>query len=275
MTSIDPDHLKSWIGREERAHETLTPGLVARFGATFDQPVDTEPGAAAPGLIHWCLCQPAAPQTALGPDGHPARGGFLPPVPLPRRMWAGGAVTLESPLPVGAIVGRRSTVTDVALKTGRSGPLCFVTVVHEFSADGAVRVRERQDIVYREAPTAATAIAGSEAASPPGGTALTLSPTLLFRYSALTFNGHRIHYDRDYAQTVEGYAGLVVHGPLLAQLLMLMAEEELGPLSSFSFRATSALMDFEMATLCRKGRQMWVRGPDGRQNMQAEVTALE
>jgi 3-methylfumaryl-CoA hydratase len=157
---------------------------------------------------HWTLCLPAARQSAIGPDGHPARGGFLPPVPLPRRMWAGGRLTFPQPLRVGESVQRRSQVMSVEHKSGRAGDLVFVLVRHEFHGAAGLCITEEHDIVYRDMPAAATSAR------------LTSADVLLFRYSALTFNGHRIHYDRRYVTEVEGYPGLIVHGPLIATLLV-------------------------------------------------------
>ncbi|MCB1493228.1 MAG: MaoC family dehydratase N-terminal domain-containing protein, partial [Rhodobiaceae bacterium] len=217
---IDLDYLKGWIGREEIASEVLTPDLVRRFNATFDRESGLDAGDVAPLVIHFCLAQPAVPTAGLGPDGHPARGGFLPPVPLPRRMWAGGAFTFHDAIQIGEEVTRRSTIRDVTLKQGRTGALCFVTVEHAISSGGRAALTERQDIVYREAGTSAAPAASPEPA-PAGEESRRITPSApyLFRYSALTFNGHRIHYDTPYVRDVEGYPGLIVHGPLQATLL--------------------------------------------------------
>jgi 3-methylfumaryl-CoA hydratase len=182
----------------------------------------------------------------IGPDGHPARGGFLPAVPLPRRMWAGGRLDLRGPLKVGDRVTRDSRVADIVLKEGRTGPLCFVTVLHRISTDRGTAIEERQDIVYRGADRA-----GAVPASAAGGPARTarwtktikVDPVLLFRYSALTFNGHRIHYDRAYVTGEEGYPGLVVHGPLQATLLLTLAADQRGVPRSFEFRSGRPLFD--------------------------------
>ncbi|MFN0263144.1 MaoC family dehydratase N-terminal domain-containing protein [Tepidamorphus sp. 3E244] len=222
----------------------VTPALVERFNATFDRPSE---GTDAPPMLQWCLCLPAAPTAGLGEDGHPARGGFLPPVPLPRRMWAGGEVTQHRTLCIGDKVRRVSRVEDVQIKHGRSGTLCFVTVAHSYTVDSAPAITERQDIVYREAASGEGGAAAREPdAAPQGETtrAVEPSPVLLFRYSALTFNGHRFHYDVDYARRVEGYPGLVVHGPLQATLLALLATDTRGAAARrFSFRSLSPLYD--------------------------------
>ncbi len=210
----------------------------------------------------------------LGDDGHPRPGdGLIPDMGLPRRMWAGGRLEFHAPLRPGKLAEKRSRRLSAERKTGRSGALGLVTLHHEISQDGKLCVTEEQDLIYREA-----ARPDSPAPQPPSAPdgaeesrAAEFTPTMLFRYSALTFNGHRIHYDADYAREVEGYSGLVVHGPLLAQLLMLMAESALGGLSRFRFRATAPLFVSETAQLCRSGSRLWVRGPDGRQCMEAEA----
>ena len=252
---LDIDHLRSWIGRGEEVSDVVTPDLVRKFRATLDLPGD-EPkaGEPAPLLIHLCLGQAARPASELGPDGHPARGGFLPPVPLPRRMWAGGAFEFAADIRVGDTVKRVSRIADVTLKQGRTGPLCFVTVEHRIEADGALVLEERQDIVYRgvESGAAGQAPGPSPAPAEHGGhqRRVETSSTLLFRYSALTFNGHRIHYDRRYATEVEGYPGLVVHGPLQATLLLHFAAEIRGAApSSFVFRSLSPLFDDDAVAL--------------------------
>ena len=154
--SLDIDHLCGWIGREDRASEILSPALARQFNATLDRTSGERPGDTAPLLIHFCLAQPSVPTAELGPDGHAARGGFLPPVPLPRRMWAGGAFTFHGDIQVGDEVKRQSMVKDVVLKQGRTGPLCFVTVAHEVTANGRPVLTERQDLVIRRAWQEAT-----------------------------------------------------------------------------------------------------------------------
>ncbi|WP_121061053.1 FAS1-like dehydratase domain-containing protein [Chachezhania antarctica] len=243
---VDIDHLRQWIGREQVEAERLSRTLVRQFNATFDRQSGAEEGDIAPLLIHFCLTQPIAPTSELGDDGHPARGGFLPPVPLPRRMWAGGAFSFQDDIRVGEIVERRSTIRDVVLKEGRTGVLCFVTVEHEIRSGGRDVLTERQDIVYRDA-TAPGDTAGRMPERASEGTHRTvIRPTapLLFRYSAMTFNGHRIHYDKAYVTEVEGYPGLIVHGPLQATLLAQMAADIRGARpTAFRFRSLSPLFD--------------------------------
>jgi 3-methylfumaryl-CoA hydratase len=253
---LDLDRLRSWIGRTERQRDLLTARLVTAYRATLlDDASPAELGEAAPPGLHACLAPPIAPMSALGADGHPARGGFLPPVPLPRRMWAGSRLDFLDDLLVEDDVERRSTVVDVSLKRGRTGPLCFVTVEHVYSTSRGEAVREEQDIVYRgwEADTAPP---GTSSAAMESGAELQrvieASPVLLFRYSALTFNGHRIHYDRRHAIEEEGYSGLVVHGPLQGALLLLLAAGARAGarVRRFQWRGRRPLLDTEPIVLC-------------------------
>jgi 3-methylfumaryl-CoA hydratase len=248
---VDIAHLQSWIGREQSDSEVLSPTLVRQFNATFDRTSGAETGDEAPLLSHFCLGQPIVPMAEIGRDGHPSLGGFLPPVPLPRRMWAGGALTFHGPIRIGDEVARRSTITDVQLKTGRSGSLCFVVVQHDVSANGKTVIAERQDIVYRDIPAS-----GHTKAEPPAAAegqdsrTLTPHPTLLFRYSAITFNGHRIHYDKPFCTELEGYPGLVVHGPMQATMLCQYAADLRGTAPrTFSFRSLSPIFDNANFTL--------------------------
>lgn len=261
---------------ERRQTDVMDPERAQALAVALDRGRGIDVGDPLPPFFHQIYFWEAQPPGLLGRDGHPRVGaGLIPDLGLPRRMWAGGALQFHAPLRAGYMAEKRSWVADVTRKTGRSGPLGFVTLAHEIWQGGQLCVTERQDLVYREE-------AGPEAGGPTSPTppmarddhdserVMGFSPTLLFRYSALTFNGHRIHYDIDYARTVEGYGGLVVHGPLLAQGLLLMAEEA-APVCGFTFRATAPLMHDELATLCRSGDDMWVRGPDGRQCMVATV----
>jgi len=257
---IDIAQLQEWVGRQETRADVVSEQLVSAYRATLlDNVEPVLAGELAPAGIHWCLAQHTAPMHALGPDGHPARGGFLPPVPLPRRMWAGSRIRFGAELRVGDRIERTSTVADVSLKAGASGQLCFVTVEHVFRSDRGEAVREEQDLVYREpAPSRKTGTAaegerarpGTELGQPERTRSLEASPVLLFRYSALTFNGHRIHYDYRYATETENYPGLVVHGPLQAALLLALAEEMRSePPRRFEFRARRALFDSEPIVL--------------------------
>jgi len=256
----DLEHLTQWIGRSQSVRQRLDAWPVQAMSATLDR--DDPPvaeGAALPPGWHWMLFNPTAPAHALGPDGHPARGGFLPPVPLPRRMWAGGRLRFLRPLRVGRDLARTSRIADVTIKQGRSGRLVFVTVEHAIADEGGPCLEEAQDIVFRDPPDAsAPAQPPAAPAAGPWRREIRPDPVLLFRYSALTFNGHRIHYDQPYVTTVEGYPGLIVHGPLIATLLLDLVRRSAPErvLASFSFRAVSPL--FDTAPFTVNG------GPDGK-----------
>jgi len=247
----DIDHLRQWIGRTQDASDVITAQLVKGLRATLFLDIGNPTvGDIAPFTTHWCLAQPVAPMSEIGIDGHPARGGFLPPVPLPRRMWAGGQIEFIDPLRVGDTVTRSSRISDVTMKTGSTGALCFVSVDHTITTPRGTAIRERHDIVYRDIAPAGDAKAAPAPTPAPAPAAKhreshMADPVLLFRYSALTFNGHRIHYDRDYVTKVEGYPGLIVHGPLQASLLIEFAAKLRGgkPPAKFVYRGVSPLFD--------------------------------
>lgn len=279
----DAPRYADWIGRTETASDVVTPVPAVALAATLDDglpaPGDGEP---LPPLWHWLYFLPHPPRREVGPDGHAARGGFLPPVPLPRRMWAGGRLTWHAPLRVGDTAVRTSRVDDVATKAGQSGALVFVRVRHEIATPPGLALVEEHDIVYRDvAPAGAASPAAprapvDEAWSEP----IVPDDVLLFRYSALTFNGHRIHYDRRYATEVEGYPGLVVHGPLIATLLagLVRRHRPDATLSHFAFRAVSPIFDVDPFTVCGRpsadGSQvdLWARRDDGGLAMTAVAT---
>ena len=250
---MDIDHLKTWINTSEQHHDIIAAQKVVALAASLN--IDAPPaGAALPPLWHWMYFCAIAPHNELGEDGHPKRGGFLPPVPLPRRMWAGGRLRFMSALPIGSTALRTSRILSVDAKSGKSGALAFVTVEHQIAVDEVVTIIEEHDIVYRDMPPA-----GTVAPTPPDAPidalwskTITPDPVLLFRYSALTFNGHRIHYDRRYVTDVEGYPGLIVHGPLIATLLTGLLSERMpaAQIESFHFRAVSPLFDTEPFTIC-------------------------
>jgi 3-methylfumaryl-CoA hydratase len=283
---IDLDHLRTWIGHEQADRDVAAVRHARLMAATVDRPGPAlQAGDALPPLWHWLYFLEARPPGELGPDGHPARGGFLPPVPLSNRMWAGGRVVFEAPIPLGATMDKRSRVRDVRHRRGRSGDLVFVTVLHEVHVDGRRCVREEHDIVYKApTPPAASAGPGSDAATLPGervGEAIvTPDATMLFRYSALTFNGHRIHYDLDHCRRVEGYDNLVIHGPLVATLLCGLAQQVAGrPVRTFDYRGLRPALLGATLTLqahrdgaAADGRLV-LRSvlPDGGVSMQAEV----
>lgn len=271
----------SWIGRSEEVVDALsvTPAMAAQ--ATFDlQEPALSAGDGLPLPWQWFYFLPRAAQSALGDDGHPQRGGFLPPIPYPRRMFAGARMRLHQPLRVGVPAVRLATIRDVVLKSGKTGPLAFVTVAYRFSQEGSLCLEEEQDIVYREAGAALAAPQFKPLAEPPPGSwARTVQPDtrLLFRFSALTFNAHRIHYDRAYAHDVEGYPGLVVHGQLTAVLLMqLVRENTQRPVLSFSFRGVAPLFDLGPVQLVAAPDgdtvELKALGPDGQAALVATVT---
>ncbi|VCU69960.1 hypothetical protein PIGHUM_02026 [Pigmentiphaga humi] len=257
-----------WEGRTETSADQISHQLARRIAATLGQPAPA-PGEALPELWHWAYFQDPVPAAGLGSDGHPARGGFLPPAEGRQRMWAGGRVDFIRPLVVGEDAERRSTIQSVSEKQGRTGGLLFVTVRHDIVQHGQLAVREEQDIVYREPAPPRTADAEP---LPQAGWSETAVPdaTLLFRYSAVTFNGHRIHYDWPYATGEEGYAGLVVHGPLIATLLVsafVRANPGLRP-ARLAYRGVRPVIcptPFEAAgCLSGEGRaQLWAANADG------------
>ncbi len=277
-----PTDLHGWLGREQTRHDRITAAPLQALSATLDRG-DPPPqsGTLLPPLAHWLYFLPCERQSELGPDGHARRGGFLPPVALPRRMWAGGRVEFRQPLSVGEDIVRRSRIDDISEKGGRSGPLVFVRVRHEISNAAGVAIVEEHDIVYRDAPVPDAAPAAPRTAPTDEDFARRIEPdpVLLFRYSALTFNGHRIHYDRRYVQEVEGYPGLVVHGPLIATLLvdLLRREFPAASLARFSFKALRPLFDTAAFSVCGRrepdgGVALWARDAEGLLAMQASAT---
>jgi 3-methylfumaryl-CoA hydratase len=268
-----------WTGRTQEQFDTLTPALLARFCATINS---GELGDTAPQGIHWCLCLPDTATFELGEDGHPRKGGFLPPIALPRRMWASSKVNFHAPIRAGDSIRRRSTIANITEKTGSSGLLMFVDIDHETSANGIIAVTERQTLVYREATSAAPEMRPADIALDLSGWdwhhSVIPCEAQLFRYSALTFNSHRIHYDLPYAVEVEHYPRLVVHGPLTATLLLDLARQKLGAnqLKHFNFRGQSPA--FAGEPLHRAGRAeanaitLIAFGGDGRTVMSAEAS---
>jgi 3-methylfumaryl-CoA hydratase len=252
---MDGDALDRWVGRTETAEDVVDPGRMAALSATLDRPLaDCAPDGALPPLWHWTHFQVWVPASAIGPDGHPRRGGFLPPVhDLPRRMFAGGRLAFPGPVFPGERIVRTSTITRVAEKAGSTGRLVFVTVRHLIEGPRGPAIEEEHDIVYRGLAGPAVKAAPPPPPPPEGGLARTVTPdpVLLFRYSALTANGHRIHYDRRYVTEVEGYPGLIVHGPLQATLLADLVSR-LFParrIARFSFRAVRPLFDLAPFTV--------------------------
>ena len=245
MTGDSFEHLRGWVGKKEVRSDSLTAWPIAALAATLDEPeLAVDIGSPVPNGWHWIFFLEAKPASELGSDGHPKRGGFLPPVPLPRRMWAGGRLEFIQPLKIGDAITRESEILSVEPKSGRSGTLVFVTVRHTIKAAGTIAIIEEQDIVYREAAQKGEPLPPGKPA--PGNAAWSRrvmpDSTLLFRYSALTFNGHRIHYDKDYATNEEHYPGLVVHGPMQATLLLdLCRQNARRTLKQFEYRAQHSL----------------------------------
>jgi 3-methylfumaryl-CoA hydratase len=277
------EHLKSWEGRLEVLNDDASLAQVAGLAATLDRAdlADVSPGKALPALWHWLYFLPRAPQAELGADGHPRVGGFMPAMPLPRRMWAGGRLRWHAPLRAGDALQRTTQITSVTHKAGRSGDLLFALLKHEIESGGELAVTEEQDIVYRAPAQPGDAVPQPQraAAEPVWIRTVEPNPALLFRFSALTFNSHRIHYDRPYATQVEGYAGLVVHGPLLATLLMDLASRERPGMqpASFSFKAVRPLTDLHPFRLCGRpsadgqSASLWAEDHEGFVTMQAEI----
>jgi 3-methylfumaryl-CoA hydratase len=259
-STLDLDHLRQWIGRTEEKIDVVTSHLVRALRATLFMEIgDPKPGDAAPFTAHWCLAQPVYPMSQLGPDGHPTRGGFLPPVPLPRRMWAGGELEFFESLRVGDEMKRSSRISDVTMKTGSTGVLCFVSVQHEVKSSPAAKpATTPPSAKHRESHMA--------------------DEVLLFRYSALTFNGHRIHYDRDYVTKVEGYPGLIFHGPMQAAFLVEFAAKlhrGAAP-KKFAYRGVQPLFEgseFSVnANDTDAGMELWTANSEGAPTMKGTAT---
>lgn len=271
-------HLKTWVGRTQEMDDVIEPEHVANMAATLGLETSPHLGDPLPPGWHWLFFNRFAPAHEVGEDGHTRRGGFLPPVTLPRRMWAGGRLNFPGAAKVGERVTRRSEILSVEHKSGRSGDLVFVTVKHRISGAAGLAIEEEHDIVYRS-PPAPVAPAPKPVAAPTDARwtkTIRPDPVLLFRYSALTHNGHRIHYDWPYVTKVEGYPGLIVHGPLTSTLLLELVRREVPDrrLAKYSFRAMAPLFDTAPYTV--NGRpdaegtvKVWATGPAGELAMEA------
>ena len=279
-------NLQDWIGRSETAEDIATATPYAALSATLDQP-DIQrppPGAPLPRLWHWLYFLPIYAQSDIGADGHAKRGGFMPPVSLPRRMWAGSDFAFDEPLLIGDHLRRTSTIADVKEKSGRTGSLIFVRVRHEIRRNGAqaIALTEHHNIVYRAAAALDDVVPAPQAAPAEWAWERRIVPddVLLFRYSALTFNGHRIHYDRQYVTEVEGYPGLVVHGPLIATLLMdlLRRQQPEAKVARFEFKAVRPTFDITpfsvhgQPSADGKTVRLWGRDHEGWLTMDAVAT---
>ena len=271
--------LADWLGREESATDSIDLLRVEAMQAMLDRAEGLGPGDPLPPLWHWLYFWETAPASGLGAEGHAALGDFLPPVTLPRRMWAGSRIRFPGPLPIGATARRESRILKVEEKTGRSGQLVFVTVGHRIASDSGLAIEEEHDIVYREAPKPDDPLPAIQSA-PSEATwqrAIEPGPVLLFRYSALTFNAHRIHFDRDYCREEEGYPGLVVHGPLMATLMVDLVRRERpdAGIASFAFRAKRPVFDTAPFTVAGRaedgGAALWVADAEGALCMNGRV----
>ncbi|MDQ6618575.1 MAG: MaoC family dehydratase N-terminal domain-containing protein [Pseudomonadota bacterium] len=279
---LDASALSAWIGRAEHRSDVVSSAPLVALEATLDRSgIDWRAGAAIPPLRHWLYFLPTHRASDLGPDGHARRGEFLPPVPLPRRMWAGSRLQFSAPVRVGDAIARDSRIDNVEVKQGRTGPLVFVRVRHEIRVSSEVAIIEEHDIVYRGHPGAQELAPAPEAA--PVNAAwrqnITPDPVLLFRYSALTFNGHRIHYDWRYVTEFEGYPDLIVHGPLIATLLVDLARDHAAgrEIASFSFRAIKPLFCNERFAVCGRAEgesavSLWAQDAHGQLAMRASAT---
>jgi len=280
---VDIDYLKQWVGRSETRSDTITPTPIDALNALLDREDPTvSAGDAVPPLAHWLYFLPIVRSAQVGADGHPMRGGFLPPVPLPRRMIAGGRIDYPGQLRVGDTVTRHAQVLSVDHKRGRSGDLVFLTVRNELATPRGTALIEEQDIVYREATPPGTAPAASAQLAPAGhlwDRRFTPDEVVLFKFSALTLNGHRIHYDHPYATQVEGYPGLIVHGPLIAILLADLVRRHAAQrtLRRFTYRAVNPTFHTAPFFLCgtpegENGVALWSKSLDGVLAMQANAT---
>ena len=278
-------HLQSWIGRTETLHDIVTAAPLRALSATLDrEDAEPVPGTAVPPLWHWLYFLPQPRRSEIGPDGHAKRGGFLPPVPLPRRMWAGGRLQWHqgNPLVVGDVVKRNSRIESVKHKTGRSGDLLFVLVSHQIHNAAGLALSEEHDIVYRADAQPGDPMPLPQPAAKDAAWTIAVVPddVLLFRYSALTFNGHRIHYDRRYVTEVEGYPGLIVHGPLIATLLLDLLRKNLpdARVQRLEFRAVRPVFDiapFQVhGKLAHDGKtvMLWTEDHEGWLTMRATAT---
>jgi 3-methylfumaryl-CoA hydratase len=273
------EQLREWIGRSESVNDVATVAPLRALSATLDCD-DPAIGLeyAVPPCWHWLYFLPLHRQSEIGPDGHPKRGGFLPPVPLPRRMWAGSRMEFLAPVRAGQAICRTSRIADVRMKEGRTGPLVFVNVHHEIRAEGNLAILEEHDIVYRDLPQPGESVPLGTPAPQNATWTREVHPddVLLFRYSALTFNGHRIHYDRRYVTEAEGYPGLIVHGPLIATLLLDLLRRQLpsAQVSHFSFKALQPIFDIAPFLVCghvenEQTIRLWAVTPDGHLAMDA------
>ncbi|MER8827454.1 MaoC family dehydratase N-terminal domain-containing protein [Mesorhizobium sp. M0938] len=281
MDATEQKPFAEWVGRQSESFDVVSERLIKSFRAIFEPHLAPLPADTAPLGIHWCLSPAIAGMDQLGADGHPAKSLSLPPVPLPRRMWAGGELQVHDHINLGDKVRKVSTILDIVRKHGRSGELWFVAVGHAYHSDRGLALSERHDIVYREAAVSGNGVSRNTSLAAPTITrpaaqvwSVVPSSTLLFRYSAITFNGHRIHYDLPYATEAEGYEGLVVHGPLQATLLLnLAASQGVGIPLTFRYRGIApAIADRELTVRAGvDGQRLWTQGGSGAVHMEADI----
>ena len=280
---INVDDYSQWVGKTLEINDELSLSPLNRMSATLDKKFkEFTNGDEVPPLWHWLYFLESTPQSMLAEDGHAKRGGFLPPIPLPRRMWAGSRFNFKAPLKAGEKVSRTSRIKDIKIKEGKTGSLAFVNVSHEIKTKTGVALMEEHDIVYRENPkTKATSFSAKQPEIKSDfSESFTPDPVVLFRYSALTFNGHRIHYDRDYVTEVEGYPGLLVHGPLLATLMLdCFIKHHPGlKISNFEFKAHHPVFDLKPFKICGQNpngdnqAELWVQDIEKNLCMRACVT---
>lgn len=284
MSEVDIANLQQWVGRTETNCDTLHASHARRVAALLDHTTAPDAGAPLPPLWHWFYFAPTTAQSRLGPDGHPERSGFMPPISLPSRMWAAGRLTFHRALRVGETVTRETEIASITEKTGRQGALIFLSLKHRHFDKGGLAIEEQQDIVYRDLSKTGQPAPDLDNSVPDADwrDCFVPDPTILFRYSALTFNAHRIHYDLPYATREEGYPGLVVQGPLTATLLMDRYLKHAGRQPrSFSFRGRAPLFAGQRIQLCGRGghddgvHTLWAEGPGGYTAMTASVSPDE
>jgi 3-methylfumaryl-CoA hydratase len=248
-TAVTPEDSRAWIGRVDTRQGALSPEFAGMIMGALGHPAAPEPafhaGAVMPVLWHWAAFPEFVPIAGIATDGHPKLGGFLPPLPFNRRMWAGGSLAFQGRFAIGEVITKRSEILSVDFKTGSTGDMAFVRVGHDLRGENGATIREEQDIVYLPIPDSFRAPRAIPAPEKPlWDEEVEVGPVRLFRYSAATYNAHRIHFDRDYATGAERYPGLVVHGPMQATLLMEAAMRHTGAMPArFSFRGVHPMFD--------------------------------
>ena len=267
-----------WIDKTTQVEDTIRLQPANFMEATLNRPPKLKEGDNLPPLWHWIYFLEAKPESDLGRDAHPKKGDFLPPIQLPRRMWAGGRFTFCNDLVIGEKAKKITTIRKIVEKEGSAGPLCFITLEHKIYSKEEVSIIEEQDLVYLQDQQGSKSLplAQNNLERPDFSQEIHPSEILLFRYSALTFNGHRIHYDLDYARNVEGYDGLVFHGPLTATLLLDLAlKEKNKPIKKYSFRGTAPLSNLDCFWIEGKSEDdsviLWARRKDGVVAMKAKA----